>query len=225
MNTNLTYICFSGWALLSGMAAPNVTLMPATEQARYIAHLLINETSFPGERGFVSEEDSKATMRALLLVIDARCNRIPPGYSREEIAETDSSDPIDIITAGGRRGQMDGFSRGGRSRLVMAPRVTARVTRLLRIANQGVPDRFARLLSYAQTLTKEYLDGTKPSPDPFETITRIAPHAVTGRAYAWMSDRDGYHPGGDFVRIPDSLCGRLGGNRFYTLAKRAADRP
>jgi len=68
MNAKVTYICFSGWALLSGMAAPKVTLMPATEPGGYIAHLLINETPFPGERGFVSEEDSKATMRALLLV-------------------------------------------------------------------------------------------------------------------------------------------------------------
>jgi len=39
-----------------------------------------------------------------------------------------------------------------------------------------------------------------------------------------MSDKDSYHPGGDFVRIPDDLCGRLGGNRFYTLEKRSADR-
>ncbi len=47
------------------------------------------------------------------------------------------------------------------------------------------------------------------------------PKKVTGRAYAWMADQECYHPGGDFVRIPDRLRGRLGGNRFYTLAYRA----
>jgi hypothetical protein len=219
MNQAFASVCLLVWAL-SGAAASKVTLVPAAEPAGYMARLLINETPFPGERGYVSEEDSKATMRALLLVIDARRNLIPPGYSREEVADTDSTNPLDIITAGTRRRQMDGFYRGANQQLAMAPRVAARVTRLLKIAHQGEPDRFARLLAYAQTLVNEYLAGIKPVPDPFESITRIPPQAVTGRAYAWMSDQDCYHPGGDYVRIPDRLCGRLGGNRFYTLAKR-----
>lgn len=207
---------------LSGTAAPNVELLPAAETAGYIARLLINETPFPGERGYVSEEDSKATMRALLLVLDARSNRIPPGYSREEIADTRSRDVTDIITAGGRHGQIAGFYRDNKGRPAMAPRVTARIANLVSIAGEGEPGRFAGLLNYAQTIASAYVKGAAPSPDLFEGITQIPPKKVAGHAYGWMTDQDYYHPGGDFVRIPDRLRGRLGGNRFFTLERRTS---
>jgi len=42
---------------------------------------------------------------------------------------------------------------------------------------------------------------------------------VTGRAYSWMTDVDSYHPGGNFVSIPSTDDGSLGGNRFFTLRK------
>jgi hypothetical protein len=208
------------WAL--PLAAAEVSLAPASEAAGYLARLLINESPFPGERGYVSEEDSKATMRALLLVIDARRRDVPAGYTRSEIAETHSTNVIDIITAGGSRGQMAGFYRDGRGSPAMAARVTARANRRLHIARAGDPGRFSQLLSYAQSLASAYVAGAIPSPDPYAGITRIPPKKVTGRAYAWMTDQECYHPGGDFVRIPDRLRGRLGGNRFYTLAWRAA---
>lgn len=201
-------------------AAPDVTLLPAHTTAGYIARLLINETPFPGERGYVGEEDSKATLRALLLVLDARRNRIPPGYTREEVAATVSTNILDIITAGGTRGQMDGFFRDAAGRPAMAARVTARVARLQRIARQGEPDRFARLLAYAQSLATDYLEGKPPKPNLFAGITHIPPKPVTGHAFAWMTDQEYYRPGGAFIRIPDRLRGRLGGNRFYTLEKR-----
>ena len=159
-------------------------------------------------------------MRSLLLVIDGRINRIPPGYRREEIADTRSRDVIDIITAGGFRGQMDGFYRDAQGKPAMAARVIVRVDRLTRIAGEGEPGRFARLLDYAQTLATAYTLGTVPAPDPYSGIRTIPPRKVTGGAYGWMTDLDGYHPGGDFVRIPDRLHGRLGGNRFFTLTQR-----
>jgi hypothetical protein len=199
-------------------------LLPAASPAGYLARLLINETPFPGERGYVSESDSRDTQRALLLVIDARRHRIPDGYTRREIAKTDSVELFDILTAGGTRGQMDGFFRDSRGRPTMAPRVTARIARLQRIAGQGKPDRFARLLRHAQTLVTDYLEGEVPAPDLFAPITYIAPQTVTGNAYAWMTDQEYYHPGGDFIRIPNRLRGRLGGNRFYTLRKRTGSR-
>ena len=214
--------CLVLWAL-SGMAAPNVVLLPASEPAGYVARLLINETPFPGERGYVSEEDSKATMRALLLVIEARRNRIPPGYTRVEIADTRSSEMIDIITAGGSHGQMEGFCRDKNGKPAMAPRVSARIANLARIASEGEPGRFARLLNYAQAVSSDYVAGTPPVPDRFEKIARVPPKKVTGRAYSWMTDQDCYHPGGDFVRIPDRQGGRLGGNRFFTLEWRSSE--
>jgi hypothetical protein len=37
-----------------------------------------------------------------------------------------------------------------------------------------------------------------------------------------MMDRDYYKPGGSYLRIPDQYDGVLGGNRFFTLIKRAS---
>lgn len=221
-------IVFGGILLLaahSSLAAANVTLRPAVEPVGYVARLLINETPFPGERGYVSEEDSMATMRALLLVLDARSRQIPWGYTRKEIAATSSGDILDIITAGGYHGQVEGFYRNAMAQLSMASRVTARIDNLTRIANKGAPGRFARLLNYAQALSLGYFSGIVPSPDLYQSITFISPWLVTGRAYSWMTDQDCYHPGGSFVRIPNNLSGRLGGNRFYTLEKRQAEPP
>ena len=214
-------IIFLAWSALPSVAGPEVELLPETDPAGYLVRLLINESAFPGERGYRSEEDTRMTMRALLLVVDARIHQIPQGYTREEVSETGSTDVIDVITAGGRRGQIEGFYRDRNGRPVVSPRVTARIANLVRIATQGPPDRFARLLAYAQTLATDYLAGKKPSPDLYAKIIRIPPKNVTGRAYGWMTDQDYYHPGGDFVRIPDHMRGRLGGNRFYTLARRS----
>ncbi len=219
MNRARAIIVFA-FAALSGRAAQEALLLPGSDRAGYLARLLINESAFPGERGYVSEEDTKTAMRALLLTVDARICQVPSGYTREEVADTASGDLIDVITAGGRGGQMEGFYRDRNGAPSMAPRVTRRIDNLQRIAGQGDPDRFARLLTYAQTLATAYLAGNKPSPDLYAQITRIAPKNVTGRAYGWMTDQDYYHPGGAFVRIPDRLRGRLGGNRFYTLERR-----
>lgn len=207
--------------MLPGAAWPGVVLAPADEPAGYVARLIINETAFPGERGYVGEQDSMAAMRSLVLVLDSRINRVPPGYRREEIADTASSNVIDIITAGGFHGQMDGFYRDAKGRAAMAPRVSERVGSLVRIANSGEPGRFARLLNYAQSLASAYVKGAVPSPDLFADVRTIPPRRVTGNAYGWMTDADSYRPGGDFVRIPDRLRGRLGGNRFFALSQRA----
>ena len=210
------------------LAAPDVPvasdplLLSATNTAGYLARLLVNESPFPGERGYVSEENTRETMRALLLVIDSRINRIPQGYTRREIAATTSTNVIGIITAGAGSGQMEGFFLDNAGNPAMAVRVTERIANLVRIANQGEPGRFTSLLTYAQTLASNYLKGGKPPSDIYAGITYIRPTSVTGRAYGWMTDMDYYHPGGDFVRIPDRMRGSLGGNRFYTLAKRSS---
>ena len=44
------------------VSAANVLLKPAHTESGYIARLLINETPFPGERGWVSETDTRAAM-------------------------------------------------------------------------------------------------------------------------------------------------------------------
>jgi hypothetical protein len=223
MKSATAILCALWWVRPAAAAAPEEGLLPpAADPAGYLARLLVNESAFPGERGYVSEENTRETMRALILVIDARIHRVPLGYSRQEVADTDSADVVDVITAGGRRGQMDGFHRGRDGRPAVAPRIAARVANLERIAARGEPDRFARLLAYARALAADYLNGAKPGPDLYAGITHIRPRDVTGCAYGWMTDQDYYHPGGDFVRIPDRMRGRLGGNRFYTLVKRPA---
>jgi hypothetical protein len=50
-------------------------------------------------------------------------------------------------------------------------------------------------------------------------LKRVGAIEVTGRAYSWMTDVDCYNPGGNFVSIPSSDEGSLGGNRFFTLRK------
>jgi len=217
----LRRILFAGSMLLV-VRGVQAELLPASDPSGYVARLLINEVPFPGEHGYVSEEDTMAAMRALLLVLDSRINQVPSGYHRSEVAAVDSDNVLDIITAGGERGQMDGFfySRG---QPAMVPRVTARIESLVRISRQGSPGRFARLIDYAQRLASDYVArGVVPEPDIFAGLNYIPPLQVTGRAYGWMTDKGYYHPGGTFVKIPDDKRGRLGGNRFFTLVQRSA---
>ena len=201
----------------SAASAEFAKLEPASSASGYLARLLINESPFPGERGFVSEEDTKATMLSILWVLHARMNYIPPGYAQEQIAAIRSQNIIDVITA---KNQCEGFSKDAAGKPVSAPRVEARIQNLLRIANSGdKPGRFANLLNFGQGLASAYLAGGVPGADRFAGLTLVNQVAVTGRAYSWMTGQDYYSPGGNFVKIPDSLQGLLGGNRFFTLRK------
>ena len=57
------------------------------------------------------------------------------------------------------------------------------------------------------------------APDRFAPLAQVQGVPATGGAYGWMTDGQGYHPGGNFLRIPDSQSGALGGNRFFALRK------
>ncbi len=125
---------------------------------------------------------------------------------------------IDVITAGGPKGQCDGFYRDEHGAPATVPRVEERVRYLLQIANRGqAPGRFSVLLNYAQSLARDYLADGIAVLDRYAHLRRIGPCPVTGRAYSWMTDRAFYNPGGSFVAIPNANQGVLGGNRFYTL--------
>lgn len=201
----------------SARAAEYARLEPASSAAGYLARLLTNESPFPGERGFVSEEDTKATMLSILWVLHARMNHVPPGYKQEEIAAIRSQNVIDVITA---KNQCEGFSKDAAGKPVAAPRVEARIQNLLKIANSGdKPGRFASLLNFVQGLASAYLAGGVPGADRFAGLAVVNQVPVTGRAYSWMTGMDYYNPGGNFVTIPDAQQGLLGGNRFFTLRK------
>ncbi len=192
-------------------------LEPATVPSGYLARLLANESPFPGERGFVSEADTQATMLSILWVLHARMNHIPPGYKQEEIAAIRSQNILDVITA---KNQCEGFSKDAAGNPVAAPRVEARIQNLLKIANSGgKPGRFASLLTYVQGLATAYMTGGIQEADRFAGLAVVDKVPVTGRAYSWMTGMDYYNPGGNFVRIPDAQQGLLGGNRFFTLRK------
>ena len=192
-------------------------LEPAAAASGYLPRLLINESPFPGERGFVSAEDTKATMLSILWVLHARMNHVPPGYKQEEIAAIRSQNIIDVITA---KNQCEGFSKDAAGNPVAALRVEARIQNLLKIANSGgKPGRFASLLNYVQGLASSYVTGGIQEADRFAGLTLVNQVAVTGRAYSWMTGMDYYSPGGNFVKIPDAQQGLLGGNRFFTLKK------
>ena len=208
-------------ALMCGTAAsasaPFAQLEPAAEPAGYLARLLVNESPFPGERGYLSEDDTKATMLSSLWVLHARLNYVPPGYTQEQIGAIRSRDVVDVITA---KNQCEGFFKDATGKPASAPRVAARIDNLLKIANGGgQPGRFASLLNFGQGLATAYLGGGIPGADRFAGLTVVNQVAVTGRAYSWMTGMDYYGPGGNFVKIPDSQQGLLGGNRFFTLRK------
>ncbi len=202
-----------------GAAASPVKLDPADSKPGYLARLLINETPFPGERGWVSEQDTRGAMLAILWVLHSRIHHVPTGYRQEHVAAVRTADLIDVITVGGKKGQCDGFYRDGNGRFRSVSRVHERIDELLRIANQGKPGRFARLINYAQGLARVYFAEGIAGADRFAKLHKIGGLPVTGRAYSWMTDRDYYEPGGNFVRIPNAHEGSLGGNRFFTLRK------
>ena len=195
-----------------------VKLPPASTKEGFITLLLINEAPFPGEKNYKSEEDTKLAMLSILLVLDNRLKHIPSGYLQKHIATVSTKNIIDIITAGGERGQVDGFYINSSGKLTTVPRVTRRVNNLLNIAGRGKPGRFARLLNYAVKISQDYLKG-KSIKGMYINLTVIPPHKVTGRAYSWMTDSMSFHPGGKYVTIPDKDKGSLGGNRFFTLQK------
>ncbi len=215
------HYCF--WLIALGGMLPacggNVDLPSADTPAGYVARLLINETPFPGEKGYVSEADTKAAMEAILLTLHARTAVLPKPYTRMQIADTDSTNILDVITAGGVRGQVDGFYRDSADRLAMVPRVQERVNYLMGIAGEGKPGRFARLLNHASTISMQYFAGELRIRDRFGQLTYVGSVPVTGGAFAWMTNHPKYHPRGYFVKIPNSDSGALGGNRFFTLKR------
>ena len=196
-----------------------VTLPAVGSIDGYICRLLINEVPFPGERGYTSEANTMLAMDALLRVLDARLKHIPPPYTQQQIAAVRTANIIDIITAGGVKGQFDGFYRDPSGTPVMVPRITQRINNLLEIAGRGQPGKFARLLEHAASLARGYTSGTLACRDPHSDVRAVNGVPATGRAYAWMTDEPQYNPGGNFLRIPDDQAGSLGGNRFFTLRK------
>ena len=188
----------------------------------YLARLLINENPFPGENGYKSVEDSKTGMVQILWVLHSRIHHIPPGYRQEHVANIKSDDIIDVITA---QGQCDGFSRDEKGNAVVVRRVEERVKYLLMVANKGSkPGKFAELINFGQGLARSYVEGGINKADRFAGLEIIQKIMVTGRAYSWMTDKDYYNPGGNFVSIPDSLDGSIGGNRFFTLKRKVQNK-
>jgi len=207
--------------LMSGVfAQAAVNLKPASTKEGYLARLLLNEVPFPGEPGWVSEQDSKDAMLSILWVLHSRIKYVPPGYRQTEVAAVKTRDIIDVITVGGVHGQCEGFYRDASGKPVMSARIPKRIDHLMTIAGRGKPGRFARLINYAQSLADDYFAGGLKRKDLFAGLKTVNGVPVTGRAYSWMTDRAYYHPGGDFVKIPNQDHGSLGGNRFSTLKQR-----
>ena len=203
---------------VNAAAAPFAQLEPTNTTSGYLARLLINEVSFPGERAYESVAESQRAMLQILWVLHSRIHFIPKGYRQAQVAGVKSQDIIDVITGTGGRRQCEGFYRNQSGQFVTEPRVEQRIENLLDIANGGgKPGRFAGMLNYAQGLARAYVNGGIQEADRFANLKKVGAVAVTGRAYSWMTDIDCYHPGGNFVTIPNSLNGSLGGNRFFTL--------
>lgn len=206
-------------ASILSLVAYGQTKLPSPQTPQgFIARLLINEVPFPGEMGYVNEDNSKLAMRQILAVIVNRTYNIPNNYTQRQIAATSSDNIIKIITAGGERGQIDGFYIDAQGQLATVPRVEKRIQYLLSISNKGKPGRFANLINYANQIVAEFLKANNAK-DIFKLLTKIGNTHVTGYGYSWMTDTGTYHPGGTFVKIPNNLRGSIGHNRFFTLKK------
>lgn len=186
----------------------------------YLARLLINEVSFPGERAFESETATKEAMLQILWVLHCRIHLIPEGYTQQQVAGVRSENIIDVITGTGEKRQCEGFYRNKDGKFVADDRVEERIDYLLKIANKGgKPGRFSSLLNFGQNLARTYFKEGIEGVDRYASLERIGPIKVTGHAYSWMTDVNNYHPGGNFVSISSDFNGSLGGNRFFTLRK------
>ena len=201
------------------LAAPaqNVTLNDPSSREGYVTMLLINEVPFPGEGRYVSVADTKAGMLQILWVLHNRLNPPPRGYTQKQIAMVTTKDVIDIITAGGVRGQVDGFYRGENGAPTTTERVQERLAHLMRVANKGAPGKFADLINYAKRLGEAYFSSGPDGANLFAELRQIDGIQVTGSAYSWMTDEARFAPDGNYVRVPDEHRGGLGGNRFFTL--------
>jgi len=203
------------------LATPNlpaaITLNDPESREGYVTMLLINEVPFPGEGRYISVADSKAAMLQILWVLHNRLIPPPRGYTQRQIATVTTTDIIDIMTAGGVRGQVDGFYRATDGDPTTTVRVQERLANLMRMANTGTPGKFADLISYAKQLGEAYFSGGPDGANLFAELRKIDGINVTGSAYSWMTDEARFAPGGNYVRIPDSYRGGLGGNRFFTL--------
>ncbi len=199
------------------LSAMNVRSAPMTTLEGYLTALLINEVAFPGERGYISEKDTMRGMENILLVLDSRIYYVPPLYSRQHIAQTSSDKLIDIITAGGVHGQVEGFFLNEEGIPTALPRVGERIQYLLTIAEDGPPGRFARLLNHAGSLAKTYVAYLQRPENLYANLRFISGVPVTGRAYSWTTDHHHFHPGGNYIKIPNDYRGSLSGNRFFSL--------
>lgn len=209
-------IVLGGWPA----EAANVELDPPSTPEGYVALLLMNEVPFPGERAYVSEEDSKAAMLSILWVLHCRLTIVPPGYTQKQLAAVKTSSVIDVMTAGGVRGQVDGFYADADGKPVTTPRVQERIALLLDLANRGKPGKIAGMMNYARDLARKYFKTGPDGKDLYAELRKVGSTQVTGRGFAWMTDARQFNPGGSYVFIPDSNQGALGGNRFFTLEKR-----
>lgn len=201
------------------LAGEPFSLPPPHTTEGYVVRLILNEVPFPGEWGFRSEADTMASMEQMLLVLHNRLHGVPPPYLQRHVAAVTTDDIVDIITAGGVRGQFDGFYRNADGVPSAVPRVEKRLDNLTRIANRGEPGRFHRMLTHGVTLVTVYIqDGDLPR-DRHASMVIVQGEAATGGGFGWMQDMARFHPGGNFLRLADNQHGSLGGNRFFTLRR------
>jgi len=210
-------LCFL--CITLSLSAATIPLPSLQTPEGFIARLLINEVPFPGEHGYVSEEDSKAAMRQVLAVLANRTYNIPANYKQVHIAGVKTTNILQVITAGGVRGQVDGFYLDKNGKLAVVSRVDKRIDYLKSIAGKGKPGRFARLLNYGIQIATDFAKKQKNIQDIYKGLQKIGSTPVTGSGYSWMTDTSRFHPGGNYIKIPNQNKGSLGRNRFFTLKK------
>ena len=171
---SLLLLALAAVVLPQRVSAAFVELDPPTTVSGYLASLLINEAPFPGENGYVSEQNTQAAMLAILWVLNSRICHIPVGYKQVWVAGVQTSNVIDVIVGTGEKRQCEGFYRDSSGRFVSDARVRERINYLLNIANSGgKPGRFANLMNYGQGLARAYVKGGVEGADRFAGLKRV----------------------------------------------------
>src|SRR3954453_8679157 len=88
-----------------------VQVDPPSTVSGFLARLLINEVPFPGERAYVSEQETQTALFKILWVLHSRLRLTPAGYRQEHVAGVRADDIVDVICGSGEKRQCEGFYR------------------------------------------------------------------------------------------------------------------
>jgi len=186
----------------AAVRADNVTLPDKDTDEGLLARLLIAESLTPNRAQYDADSVKKG-MRAMKAAVDNRLKNKPAQFGAPN-----AKNYVDIV---GAAGQFAGFSKNA-GKIVISSEVQARIDDVLKKANSGKPGKYAAFVENSIAVAKNPVD------DPFKDVKKIGTVEVLGGSFGWRPVDKG-SPGGNFLAIPASQGGIVGGNQFYSVKK------